>query len=270
MKQKLAIIALASVFIVGMLQFAAPAQEKAAVKIRIGAPDDMSGLIIYYLIQEKGLTDASFQNQAETMSLKDCCASTTQWALSSEELDIAVMCPDAAKALIEKDARYQVVSECTANTDVIVFRPGVIPKKIGIAQNRAYQAEIVRSLFAGCEPVNILLAGIPYAYEKQVVDGIVVDVLKSLSLQGEKRSSVAGNIDRLTSVLVVRKAFMQSPRYRQFISLYAQAVEELNQPEILRVQLKKLKGLELKQEDIELWNRYKIKFRYTAVEPRSE
>lgn len=269
MLRTFAVIGLVIALGLGLLYYAIPTGEKAGEKMRVGVPDDLSGLIIHYMVREKGLSSTSIRNSLETLALKDCCSSTTQWALSSGDLDIAIMCPDAAAALVEKDARYQIVSECTVNTDIIVLRPGANPNTIGIAHNRTYQADIVRTLL-GCEPVNILSAGIPYAYEKQAVDGVVVDALKGLALPGERRPSFDGNVNRLTSVLVARKDFISDPRYTYFIGLYREAVNELNCPDILRAQIRSIKGLEIKQEDWELWNRFRIRFRCTIAEVPGE
>ena len=80
----------------------------------------------------------------------------------------------------------------------------------------------------------MLPAAIPYAFEKKAVDAVVVDALRGFTMDGEKipASTAAGG--HVTYVLVVNKSFKSEPRYQQFIDLFKAAVEELNDPAVLK------------------------------------
>ena len=51
------LLAVALLLIIGLHFFAGPSQ-KTSGKIRIGIPDDLSGLVLEYLIKEKGVAGA--------------------------------------------------------------------------------------------------------------------------------------------------------------------------------------------------------------------
>lgn len=243
-----------------------PRAEQAGGGLKIGTPDDLNGLFISYFLREKGIAGQIVSAKPDILLLKDCCTSTTQWALSSEQLDVAVLCPDAARTLVEKDSRYEIVGPLLVNSDMIVVRepPQDIPR-IGIGQNRSYQAEMaVNSFGRDCKTISMLYTALPYAMEKREVDGIVIDVLRGWQLAGEKRSGAGGGPDIISSVLVVKKSLRQDARFSKFIVWLAEAAAELNRREVLEKELARYKGLTMTQEEWTTWNRLKIKFVFTT------
>lgn len=160
-------------------------RDRSQSDLVIGVSDDSAGLIIKYLVNEKKLQAAAIPGWFEAYPIKDCCTSTTEWALSSGALDIAVMCPDSAARLIQKDFRYEIIGPLMVNSDIIVVKSDHVPGKIAVSQKRTYQEQLVRSKFGnGTKAVPMLSAGVPYAYENNVVDGAVVDILKGINLKG--------------------------------------------------------------------------------------
>jgi len=237
-----------------------PQREEHGGKVKIGAPDDTGGMIIHYLVNEKGYGGAEVRNNFELYPVKDCCSSTSQWALSTNQYDLAVMCPDAAESLLEKDGRFEVVGPCLINSDIVVIRPGLTPQKVGIARNRNHQAQIVAELFGhDCATAPVLPAAIPFAYEKNAVDGVVVDALKGFSMTGDKLSPAAGSGSHVTYVLVVNKSFKEDPRYQEFLHLFQESVEDLNSPDVLMEEIRKYKDIDFTREEVELWIRLGIR-----------
>lgn len=62
-------------------------------------------------------------------------------------------------------------------------------KKIAMTQNRIYQEKIIKDEYG--EKVQIypmIYSSLPYALEKGRVDGIIIDSIKSLKLNGQKKS----------------------------------------------------------------------------------
>lgn len=245
-----------------------PHPEKDNGKVKIGTPDDTGGMIIHYLVNTKGYGDATVQQDFAMYQVKDCCSSTSQWALSTNQYDLAIMCPDAAANLIEKDNRFEIVTPSLVNSDIVVIKAGKVPKKIGIAQNRNHQVKIVADLFGkDCATAPMLPAAIPYAYEKNAVDGVVVDALKGLTMNGEKLPATTDELnDHVTYVLVVNKNFKDDPRYYKFLRLFAESADELNQPEILAVEISKYKNFDFSREEVNQWNRLRIKHVFTTPE----
>ncbi len=244
--------------VVSLLNF--PQREDNNGKVKIGAPDDTGGMILHYLVNEKGYRGAEVKGSFELYQVKDCCASTSQWALSTNLYDLAVMCPDAAASLLEKDRRFEVVGPVLVNSDIVVVRSGIEPKKIGISQNRSHQEQITTGVFGpGVAAVSMLPSAIPYAYEKKAVDGVVVDALRGFTMAGEKIPAPAAAGGHVTYVLVVNKSFKEDPRYHEFIRLFQAAAEELNNPDVLVEEIKKYKNIDLAGEEVEEWNRLGIR-----------
>lgn len=247
--------------------FLYPQQEEDPGKVKIGAPDDTGGMLIHYLVNEKGYDGAAVQQDFELYPVKDCCSSTAQWALSSNQYDIAVMCPDAAESLLEKDSRFEIVGPCLVNSDIVVVKPGLTPKKIGVAQNRTHQTQIVADIFGeSCATSPMLPAAVPYAYEKNAVDGVVVDALRGFTMTGDKLPAADGDAGHITYVLVVNKDFKDDPRYQQFLILFQQSVQELNTPDILIEEIWQYKNIHFSREEVNQWNRLGIKHVFTIPE----
>jgi hypothetical protein len=199
--------------------------------LTIGIPDDAGGLVIRYIVDQH-LASLRVKSSVEAFPIKDCCSSTSQWALSSERVDMAIVCPDAAQRLLEKDNRYVLVGPCMINSDIIVMKDGANPRRIGITQNRWYQRDIVRKMFgSGVEAVPILPGALPYALAQGAVDGIVVDVIKGACLPGKHVSICINGKNQVTYVLVARKELLQSDGFKELMQEWQQAVQGLQRTE---------------------------------------
>jgi len=198
-----------------------PAARQSDNKIKIGAPADTGGLIIHYLVNMQKPDSAVIKKEFELYSIEDCCCSSkSELVLSTELLDAAIICPDAAKRLVKRDKRYELVAPCLVNSEILVVRADKKPTKIGIAQKRDYQKQIVsKKCSPDCASVPMLSASLPYAYEKNSVDGVVIDVLKGIYLDGEKITSAHGQDKVVTYVLIASKAFKNDKRYRELLRL---------------------------------------------------
>jgi len=212
-------------------------------------------------LRQQGLPFEASMTSFEAYTVKDCCASTAEWALSGNLLDLAVICPDAAERLVEKDSRFRIEGPCLFNSEVLVRRPGSEPRRVGTAQRRDRQREFLKPFCgSGCAVHPMLPASLPYAYERGIVDGVVVDFLKSSSLAGE-RIPLAGNEgDHPTYVLVVRKEWASSTRYRQFLDLLRRAATDLERPEVLIGAVASFKGIAWTSRETDEWKRLKIRY----------
>ncbi|GHT01287.1 hypothetical protein AGMMS50276_28990 [Synergistales bacterium] len=230
--------------------------------IRIVAPDNTGGLPIRWMLRDKPL-NARLELPDEIIKAADCCSATAQWTMSSGHVDVAVMCPDAAASLLEKDPRYALLGTVAVNSDVLVTRSENDSPKVGVMQSRRYQADVLSSRFDSADIVTLFPAGVGYALEKKFLGGGVMDALSAWMLSGDKEPLSSGDVD--TYVLVVSKMFADSSEFSDFVLRFNKAVEELSTLEGLRNALLFYKGIEWNQEDVEQWKRLRIKFQKISL-----
>lgn len=255
----LALLSLVMATAVGLLSMRSERRDPS--KIRIGVPDGSGGLIIHRLMHGGDLARGEVVSDLDAYTMRDCCAGTSEWALGAEMLDVVLMCPDAARRLAEKDTRFEIVGPAVLNSDVLVIRPGAGPGRIGIAHKRRYQERLVKERFpGGCATVPMLPSSLPYAYERGIVDGVVVDVLRAFAISGERIPLSANGADLVTLVLVASKDFMASSRYRQFMELYERAVAELGDTGTLVRALEGYREIRWTDREVKEWRALRVRF----------
>jgi len=218
--------------------------------IRIAAPEDFCGILARYLMRDKELVDAKFIEKA--LPLMDCCGTTTEWAMSADEIDVAWLCPDAAENLLKKDDRFLIMGPALVNSYILVVRGNMNPKRIAYSQKREYQKSLIQERFGiDCDIIPVMPTALPYVYERGNVDGVVIDVLKGLDLKGKHMRLSNNNKDIITYMLVVSKEFHKSARFPQFLSALKNSVEMLNDINVLGnlgdEEKKSISPVELKQ-----------------------
>jgi len=245
------------------LLFLFPSGERPGHGLRIGVPDSAASLIIEYIVHEKMARGAAVVDRLDIYPTKDCCTSTSEWALASGDLQMALLCPDAAERLVRKDPRYEIAGPCMVNSDVAVVRSGKNrkPEKIGVAERRDLQIIMIKKLL-GKESIIVpmLASAIPYAYEKRAVDGVVIDVLRGFLLEGEMLPLSGDREDLVTYVLVVQKSFKAHPLYCRFLTSYKEAQDELRRDEVLAGVMRRYKHVEQIEERVKRWKQMNIRF----------
>jgi len=248
-------------------------REPNGPEMKIGVPDSAAALIISYIVNEKMARSAGILEKFSVYPTKDCCTTTAEWALSTGALEIAVMCPEAAQRLIDKDSRYEIVGPCAVNSDVVVVRNqnGSGHKKIAVAYRRDFQKSLVERLFGrNATAVPMVSSAIPFAYEKRAVDGVVIDILTGFQLQGKMIPSFGENGNLVTYVLVVRKTFKENPFFRKFLDSYKDAVDDLSHDEILLTVAKSYGKREWSEEEVKQWKRMGVRFTLPWVQDLSK
>lgn len=179
-----------------------------------------------------------------------------QWALSSEEIDIAIICKDAAKQYVNTTSEFEIVGTVVQNSDIFLLKKNN-PQKIGIIQNRNYQSELVKKYYENIKVSPLLGTALAYGLESNLVDGVVIDCVKAIGLEGEKKSTAElGDYD--TYVLVVNEEFKKNKSYSDFIKLYNKSVDDLKNETIFKKALKEYKNIRnIDMEEIRSW---KLKF----------
>lgn len=252
------------VLVIWSVFFQAPIEEKDTPVRFIGIPAGSPGLIIRYLADEK--TDGN-KVRAVTFSpytLYDCCASATQYAMGSGRLDAAVMCIDAASALLKKDRRYMVAGPVILNSDVLVTReaPAFQELSIAVSQNRAFQQKIIeRHLGAMGRPVFMLHSAVPFAYGRGVVQGAVVDITQALNMNGQLFSATGDDgRDMVTHVMVIKKTLKDEKDFQQFMDRYEKAAVRMQDRENLFNLMKTYVSADMTMGDTDIWKKMNVRF----------
>lgn len=266
MKRAVAVIVLVVALAAIALIIASPGEDVPS-GLRVGSPDDTSGLIVDHMLRTGAVSGKHVVDDLTSFPMKDCCTSRAEWALSSEALDAALMCPDAARRLVEKDDRFMIVGPCLANSDVVLVKGSAVPAQVAVTQNRGYQVDVVAARFGPTTTATpMVTSAIPYAYERGIVGGAVLDVLKARSLTGTWLPSTnADGTDRVTYVLVVSKTFRASERYSEFIAAFERSIAELNDAATLSKAIGSYKGSPLTRKEAEQWKAQKTRFLSTTL-----
>lgn len=224
--------------------------------LRIACNDDAAGLLIKYLAG--GDSAALKVVNMSYQQLLDCCSSQTELALAAGNFDLAVLCPNGAENLLAAGQPYQILGAVVVNAIILVTNQDAMPQTVGYMNAREIQKELVWSNYnSSIEMKPMLPAGLPYALERNAVEGIVLDILSALKIGGYRMSLPS---EYPTSVLVVHRDLCDSPELISFIEVYNQAVGELNNPEILMSELAKHLAIERGNDEVKAWKEMGVQY----------
>lgn len=182
-----------------------------------------------------------------------------QWSLSSENLDMAIICKEAADKLMKTESdKFENKGVLVKNSDVILVKNRPI-KRIGVIQNRNYQRYLAQMYCPNKEIFPFIGTGIAYALESNKVDAVVIDAFKAIKLKGNKIST-ADRKEYDTYVLIVNKKFLGTKTYKEFVKLYNRSVEEINMDSIYRKEVESFLGRKISDSDWKEIKSWKIKF----------
>ncbi len=237
----------------------------------VGLPDGAAGLLANYVLTEKMPQHTIKAFQFEPYTLYDCCASASQYALGSGRMDIAIMCPDAARALIAKDNRFAIVGPVMMNSDIIIVRPDADLREpvIAVSQKRIFQQEMVaHRLGDTAEAAPMMHTAVPFAYTRGVVQGAVVDITKSFDLAGTPLGQEKRSTNICTYVLVGKKSLHASIQYQKFMESYADAVREMADSNRLLYVLQTYASAHITMGDITTWTKMNVHYTCPLTSPR--
>lgn len=239
----------------------------------IGIPEGSTGLLTAYVLKEKMARHGIKTVRFEPHTLYDCCAATTQYALGSGHLDMAIMCPDAAAALIAKDGRFMVIGPVMYNSDILVIRQNSRekPPKVAVSQNRDLQGRLVTARFGdGAQVVPMMRGAVPFAFARGQVDGAVLDITKAFTLAGKVSGTPESTPEVATAVLVVKQSLTTSDHYQLFVKGYIQALEDMTDQENLLELLRSYVSEHIHLGDINTWKAMNVKFANPFASRRQE
>jgi len=230
--------------------------------LRIACNNDAAGMLIKYLAGEDNtalkVVDMSYQQ------LQDCCSSQTELALAAGKFDMAVLCPDSAEKLIGSGQPYQILGAVVINAQVLVTSQNKIPRTVGYMNGREIQKELVwGNLNKNIVMKPIIPSGLPYALERNAVEGIILDILDALKISGYY-SPLPSQYP--TSVLVVHKDILNTSELASFVKAYNQIVLELNNQEILQKVIAQNLGKENGNKEVQIWRNMGIQFQLLELQ----
>lgn len=168
-------------------------------------------------------------------------------------MDMAIICKEAAKEYLENTEGFEVISECTMNSDIFVMNTQS-PKVVGMTQDRDYQIDLIRKRFGeDVEIVSMMVGALPYALEKGEVDAIIIDFIKGVHLNGTKEDTVVDG-DYTTYVLLSNTEFKKTRQFKKFIKIYNESLEELMEEEnLLKQHFYNYTKTDLEEGGLEKW-----------------
>ncbi len=255
---RLVLAAAGLVFLVGLVDLP---QQGVTVR-RVGVPEGAAGLLAAYVLQEKMAASGLNVVRYERQILYDCCAAASQFALGAGHLDLAILCPDAARTLVEKDRRFEIVGPVLVNGAIFVVHPDSdIPAAVGISQKREYQRHMVTERFGkSCVAIPMLHAAVPFVFARHEVDAVVLDITRAFNLTGTFYPAGTGSRDLVTAVLVVKKTIKTDRQYRLFLQNYQDAVQEMAEPARLLDLLQTYAPGHISIGDVNKWKQMNVRF----------
>ncbi len=190
---------------------------------------------------------------------RDCCAATAPWALGNNDLQGAIMCPDAARVFLEQNPDFVLLGVALVNSDVFMSAPstdkrrldnqdkanarnpvkdrshdddrngmrndsrgGTRVQKVGIAHKRAHQVRMAELRFSQTvELYPMIPQALPFALHDGVVDSVILDLAVASGLGGEITPWTGEEM--VTQVFVVSRVFADSPDFALFAQAYEKA-----------------------------------------------
>lgn len=212
-------------------------KEQAMIKrrnhLRIGAGDDTTGLLLEHIMkvsEDTGIPNAVDGMSLDALQFKDCCSNTSQWALSSDEIDMAFYCNNMALHLVNTNDRFVIYGPVIMNSEVIAFEGDIASKQtLGIGQKRGHIQKLTQEAYPKIEVIREMNPEVlPYSLENKEIDAIVIDVTKAVLLPKFSFLPIAKH-DYISYCLIVRKDLINTKAFEDFVAIYNQAADELNQ-----------------------------------------
>ena len=230
-------------------------QEKPLV---IAYGDDIAGIIL-----QKALADLPAKRAdigLDAINMGDCCGSNAQFALSTGQVDVAVLCPDAMYDLKEAGKQYTVLGELVYDGNVLVTRPDS-PEHlavIGYMNGRDEQRDLLEQVYGQNVDLQPMFASaLPYALENKAVDAIMLDASLALKLNYPTRSISSGVV---TSVVIVQTDLLSDPRLEALVAACNETVQNLSDETVITDMLCEYLETDNQKEVSDFWKSVTVQF----------
>lgn len=136
--------------------------------------------------------------------------------------------------LVNANNRFVIYGPVIMNSEVLVYDGNIADMRIlGIGDKREYLKALVQESYPKLEETKVMMSGVlPYSLEDKQIDAAVIDVTKAVLLPKFSFAPISYN-DYISYCLIVRKDLIGTEAFNDFLALYNQAVEELNQTQTL-------------------------------------
>lgn len=180
-------------------------------------------------------------------------------ALSSDALDIAIICSSKAKEFEGKDSRFEVIGSVITNSSVIIMRDSE-NKRIGVSSGRQYEKEMISNMLGNdYAPFAMDTRSLPYVMQSGNVGGVVIDYINSINIEGERIYPKKQDSFHSYSI-IVRKEFIQNGKFEDFKDKYNKTITYLLEDNnMLREAEALLGGSYTNERRIQEWQKLNIK-----------
>lgn len=232
--------------------------DNKSSEIRIAYTNDLSGFIFKDIENDKN-SGIDFK-EYKFMDLGDCCGSNAQFAFATNQIDLAILCPDAIKYLDEvENDNYISIGNVIYDSEILISEKDKASIKIvGYMNRRERQREILRNYFGddvSFVPMTSLSLG--YALKSNVIDAAYVDISTYLQLDYD---GVTLTNDNATQTIVINKKVRNSDKIKKIITLYNEKVRQIKNEDELYDFLSKHLKLNNKEAVLKKWRGQKTKF----------
>ena len=218
--------------------------------------DDIAGVLV-----QKALAELpTRRTELDSINLGDCCGSNAQFALSTGQVDVAVLCPDAVTELAQAGKQYAVLGELVYDGNVLVTRPDSPEtlQVIGYMNGREEQRQLLERVYGETADLQPMFASaLPYALENRAVDAIMLDAALAIKLNYPTQSISDGEV---TSVVIVRKELLGDPRLEALRSACNSTVSALANEDVLVEMLCEYLETDEKEEVSAFWKTVTVRF----------
>ncbi|MEI0602587.1 ABC transporter substrate-binding (seleno)protein SaoB [Brachyspira alvinipulli] len=230
-------------------------------KITIACGNDASGMLFDYIINSKN-SNLEFSN-FDYIQFLDCCGSQAEFAFISGKVDMAVLCSDAAFQLLSIDTNYYIVDSIVNGSNVLVYYDEIYdnniePKNIGYMNKRLLQEELLKSKYSNSNYYPMLASALPYALEKKTVDAIFIDIILALKTKNTRFKKIY--TEKPDYYLVVSKKLKDSDVLNDFIKIYNESVDDIENDTILSNVLISYLDISNSEGEMNIWKTMGVKF----------
>lgn len=220
--------------------------------------DDIAGIILQKALKDLPAERADIGMDAINMG--DCCGSNAQFALSTGQVDVAVLCPDAMQDLAETGKQYTVLGELVYDGNVLVTRPDSPDTLavIGYMNGRDEQRDLLEEVYGQEVDLQPMFASaLPYALENKAVDAIMLDASLALKLNYPTKSISSGEV---TSVVIVQNDLLSDPRLEELVTACNETVGKLSDEAVLIDMLCEYLETDNQKEVADFWKTVTVQF----------
>ena len=203
-------------------------RAEAKSRLVVACGNDLGGLVIQAAL-EKGMA-SGIDFGADEAFIGDCCGSTATFTLSTGDVDVAVLCPDAVVDLRESDDDFIELGTVVYDGNVLVSPTGDFSecKKIGYMDSRNEQLEDLKT-FVGEKDVEYR-ALFTFATASALANGLIDAATMDVATAARSGfPAVAFTSGKPTSVLVARGSLAEDERLEQLVNVCNSYLSELQQ-----------------------------------------